>query len=1195
MNTIRNFISHRSMPIAVLFVAACLASPSAMRSQTIDNCSSGVVDSENGVEQTVCIYGDASSLTASGEVDAGVEGYSEDYDTYADAVGIDAQLYDGSNLIWDSGDQHSYLDGTYSEVTVEDEITPNSGDTYYLNTTYDEDICETGDPSCDYDGWWDDGNSGLSTQATVASATPTIASSSMSYAPAGSQGTFAVSGTDLVDPSGRITVSITGGITASVATATSARAVINFSIPATLSPGTQSVTISNSYGTSAPSTFSVAAAGPVSTTTVLTSSPNPSVFDQSVILSATVTAAGGASPNGTVEFFDGATNIGSFNILYGNAALTVSNFSIGTHTLTAEYLGNSSFNPSTSAPVSQVVQPIPTTTTITLTPATSYFNSTVGVAIQVSDTVGVYPTGSIYCNATGTTWTFSGPLTNGAASSALNNLPVGSYSIGCSYSASADFGASVASATETVLPDTPTWTNSGNMQQTLFGHTATLLSNGTVLIAGGNFNGNGDQGAVSAAEIYTPTGGDQGVFSPTGGLQTARYWHTATLLTTGPNAGQVLVVGGENYQDTQLQEAELYNPANGGSFSVPSPQPNYPRSMHTAIQLQDGTILIAGGDMGCVGCGAWDLAPAEVYKPVTGAFSTVGSLNTPRTEHTATLLQNGMVLIAGGRDSSNNVTASAELYNPSTGTFTPTGSLNTARAYHTATLLPNGEVLIAGGYDNNGNPTISAELYNAALGTFSTTGNLLTARAGAGAALLNDGKVLIYGGCTNYDCSPSATTAAELYSSASGTFASTTTLNSPRAFSTTVELGYGVVLATGGADPLLASVETFDNHEGVTGAINPKYMIMGITYAPPGQASTVTYTDTNFVGNTATLSNSFQNTTSIETSLTASGSSTAGGSVCCKWASLSASGSTTSGISWQQTTTNQYAITVTGQTSTNWKTPGTNNYFSPVNHDYDIIWVWLNPVIVLTVDSSNPSALPVWNGYGYDTTDPANGVEVVGVPVGCLNGDNPPGTNCSQYSYPLSRSWVNNQTYPNGDVPALTPTDYANILKADPFTNPSYTVIDGPGPPTGATTADGRFTHATTPGGSTNEIMYYFQESPQWQDTYTYVYSNSTTASQSAENKTTISWGISDSLAGSFFGVEITYKATYSGSVALDNKTETSITNTTTNSASATVYGPTCTGSPCNPLYSGVPPAQPGEFDVYQDNLYGSFMFWGVY
>ena len=86
-----------------------------------------------------------------------------------------------------------------------------------------------------------------------------------------------------------------------------------------------------------------------------------------------------------------------------------------------------------------------------------------------------------------------------------------------------------------------------------------------------------------------------------------------------------------------------------------------------------------------------------------GSWTLTGSLNTGRFEYTATLLPNGMVLVAGGFDSNNNVLASAELYDPATGSWSATGGLNTARADHTATLLPNGMVLVAGGVDSSGN------------------------------------------------------------------------------------------------------------------------------------------------------------------------------------------------------------------------------------------------------------------------------------------------------------------------------------------------------------------------------------------------------------------------------------------------------------------------------------------------------------
>ena len=145
------------------------------------------------------------------------------------------------------------------------------------------------------------------------------------------------------------------------------------------------------------------------------------------------------------------------------------------------------------------------------------------------------------------------------------------------------------------------------------------------------------------------------------------------------------------------------------------------RDDHTATLLPNGKVLVAGGYDG-----SGTLASAELYDPASGTWTATGSLATARYRHTATLLPNGKVLVAGGSDNSGAL-ASAELYDPASGTWTATGSLATARDCHTATLLPNGKVLVAGGFDGSGS-LASAELYDPASGTWTATGSLATAR-----------------------------------------------------------------------------------------------------------------------------------------------------------------------------------------------------------------------------------------------------------------------------------------------------------------------------------------------------------------------------------------------------------------------------------------------------------------------------------
>src|SRR5438067_481015 len=175
------------------------------------------------------------------------------------------------------------------------------------------------------------------------------------------------------------------------------------------------------------------------------------------------------------------------------------------------------------------------------------------------------------------------------------------------------------------------------------------------------------------------------------------------------------------------------------------------RFHHTATLLLNGTVLVAGGKDGT---GA--LTSAELYDPATGTCSETGSLNTARYDQTATLLPNGMVLVAGG-NSPHEITSS-ELYDPATGTWSETGSLNDGRSDDVDALLPNGIVLVA---DGNPFPLASAELYDPATGTWSLTGSPNTARKDHAATLLPNALVLVTGGARGYGNTPLAS--AELY------------------------------------------------------------------------------------------------------------------------------------------------------------------------------------------------------------------------------------------------------------------------------------------------------------------------------------------------------------------------------------------------------------------------------------------------
>jgi len=206
---------------------------------------------------------------------------------------------------------------------------------------------------------------------------------------------------------------------------------------------------------------------------------------------------------------------------------------------------------------------------------------------------------------------------------------------------------------------------------------------------------------------------------------------------------------------------------------------NVARNAHTATLLANGEVLVAGGDDSSFG--GSPLASAELYNPATGLWTLTGSMTVPRESHQAVRLQNGQVLVAGGANAGGTLN-SAELYNPATGTWAATGSMSTARSGFSLTLLPNGEVLAMQG--------TSAELYNPATGNWSATGSPTSSVGGPNAALLQDGEVLAIGESIN--------TPSELFNPSTGSWSATGSTGTTIINPITPRLLNGEVLATGG-------------------------------------------------------------------------------------------------------------------------------------------------------------------------------------------------------------------------------------------------------------------------------------------------------------------------------------------------------------------------------------------------------------
>jgi hypothetical protein len=284
-----------------------------------------------------------------------------------------------------------------------------------------------------------------------------------------------------------------------------------------------------------------------------------------------------------------------------------------------------------------------------------------------------------------------------------------------------------------------TFTGAGPMSLPRANHTATLLVNGRVLIAGG-FTASSSSAPTNSADIFYP---NTNMFEPTSPMNVARARHTATLMPDGT----ILAVGGESISGTTpLSSVESFDPRTL-AWTVKASLP-IPLFDHAAVLLQNGNLLVVGGQTT-----SGPSAAVYEYSPSGNSWTTKASMNAggpgPLYQHTATELFDGRVLVAGGNNGGGETTSSY-FYDPNANTWTATlGSLNTARYGHTATLLPNDTVMISGGYSINSSVPVplQLEMFHVDIGDWVKIGAfVVTPRAGHTMTLANNGYVYAIGG-----------------------------------------------------------------------------------------------------------------------------------------------------------------------------------------------------------------------------------------------------------------------------------------------------------------------------------------------------------------------------------------------------------------------------------------------------------------
>ena len=299
------------------------------------------------------------------------------------------------------------------------------------------------------------------------------------------------------------------------------------------------------------------------------------------------------------------------------------------------------------------------------------------------------------------TWTKTGSLLLGRSEFQAALMANGHVLVAGGY-----YGEFPTAEAELYNPSTGTWSGTGSMNTKRENYALAVLTNGEVLIAGGA-TAERFLGVTNTAEIYNPATGS---FTRTGPINVARQGATATLLSNG----KVLVAGGSKFiNGDAIASAELFDPSTG-AWTLTGTM-NVARSQHIATLLAaNGLVLVAGGGDG----DQFYTNTAELYNPATSTWALTGSMSVARFGHSGTQLPDHQVLVAGGQRTQNlgcppcgNIQSTAELYDSGSGRWIPAGEMTSVREHQFATLLPNGEVLEAGGAILTGGNTATAELY----------------------------------------------------------------------------------------------------------------------------------------------------------------------------------------------------------------------------------------------------------------------------------------------------------------------------------------------------------------------------------------------------------------------------------------------------------------------------------------------------